>query len=554
MVVALLALALAGCSSNPATESTSAPATESTSAPATESTSAPATESTATPVGAGLTPPAEGEVESVTWALPRGEPATLDPLGTVTYSSNTVVSNLCESMFRVTPDFSTVPSLATGVEQPDDKTLIFTLRSGVTFWNGNPLTAEDVAFSLKRNADPANGSGWITLYQSVDTIEATGPLEVTVTLSKPDVAFLSAMSVGGGYVSEKAFVEQAGEAYGSPSVGVMCTGPYMFSDWESGSSITLTKNPNYWDTSVKPKVESATFTFVDDEGTLLSALKAGEVDGSYGVSPQLLTDLESGEVGKAYGGPSLQNLLLALVAQPDSPLEDVRIRQAWRMSLDFDGIVNGVYRGYANQARAVVPPDTWGYSRPVFQTGYDELPPATTDLEAAKALVAEAGTPARPIVLATLAGINEQIALAAQASAKSVGIPVEVRRMSSGQYGALFTDAAGRAGIDAIVTNGFSDYPDPLEYYSFYRPGEYYNFFEYDNPEYNALINEATATFDDDARAELVVKAQAIIMNDLPTIPVAFQENTLFMNGRISGAPLSFAFMFAPWLPYIGGT
>src|SRR5688500_9027231 len=109
---------------------------------------------------AATTAPATGELDSVTWNLPFGEPASLDPIKAFNYPENTVVANLCEGLMVMEPDYTITPSLAESVENIDGKTYVYTLRDDVTFWNGNPMTAEDVAFSLRRHLDAEEGSYW----------------------------------------------------------------------------------------------------------------------------------------------------------------------------------------------------------------------------------------------------------------------------------------------------------------------------------------------------------------------------------------------------------
>jgi peptide/nickel transport system substrate-binding protein len=129
---------------------------------------------TATPSGTGgaielttTTPAASADAESISWALPTGEPRSLDPAKTGDYAANTVVTNLCESLLRLEPDFSTTPGLATEIERVDPVTTVITLRDGVTFWDGSAMTADDVAYSLNRNLDPAVGSFSAAIFRNV---------------------------------------------------------------------------------------------------------------------------------------------------------------------------------------------------------------------------------------------------------------------------------------------------------------------------------------------------------------------------------------------------
>ena len=129
-------------------------------------------------------------VDEVKWNLPY-EPMSLDPMFGFNYAENTVTANLCESLVRMKPDLSTEPGLATDVAQPDDTTLVYTIRDGVTFWNGNPLTAEDVAWSLYRVMKLNFGlaTTWKAYGYSVDNIQglirATDPHTLVVELPQP---------------------------------------------------------------------------------------------------------------------------------------------------------------------------------------------------------------------------------------------------------------------------------------------------------------------------------------------------------------------------------
>ncbi len=106
------------------------------------------------------TKPASGGLDQATWDLPFGEPASIDPIKSFNYPENTVVANLCEGLMQVRPDFTVAPNLASKVEQPDATTYVYTLRDGVKFWNGDPMTADDVVYSVGRQLDPKEGSYW----------------------------------------------------------------------------------------------------------------------------------------------------------------------------------------------------------------------------------------------------------------------------------------------------------------------------------------------------------------------------------------------------------
>ncbi len=368
---------------------------------------------TATPSGSGeaielttTTPAASVDVESISWALPTGEPRSLDPAKTGDYAANTVVTNLCESLLRLEPDFSTSPGLATEIERVDPVTTVITLRDGVTFWDGSPMTADDVAYSLNRNLDPAVGSFSAAIFRNVASIKATGPLQVTVAFKIPDAAFVASMAGVAGAVMEQAFSEKAGADLGVRGTGVMCTGPFSLGDWQSGSKIVLERYDTYWDTARKARSKSFTFVVFNDDSALTSALRAGEVDGSYSPPVSSLATLSTPEVGTIYYGPSTESYSLGPTAS-EGPAADPKIRQALDLAIDKNAIISTVLKGTGEPLKTFTPPLVWqgDPAKAVYDAGYAALPETgKPDIEAAKKLVQEAKPSRTEMVLAIPSG------------------------------------------------------------------------------------------------------------------------------------------------------
>ena len=151
---------------------------------------------------------------------------------------------------------------------------MITLRDGVKFWDGSTMTADDVVYSLKRNMDPKLASYAAHVFFNVASIEATGPREVTVRFRVPDVQFVNNMSGVPGMIMQRSFSTKAGAKVGTPSTGVMCTGPFTVGSWKSGQNITLKRHPGYWDAEHKAKAATFEFVFLSDDSTLTSALIA----------------------------------------------------------------------------------------------------------------------------------------------------------------------------------------------------------------------------------------------------------------------------------------
>jgi len=276
-----------------------------------------------------LTPPAKGEVSRVNWGL-FYEPSGLDWIFSYNYEENTVVTNITESLMRLTPQFAIEPSLAQSFTEPDPLTKIYKIRSGVAFSDGSPMTAADVVFSLRRNLDAA--SYWNFAYVNVKSIDQTGPNEVTVSMKHPDEVFHPLMATPAGGVGKASYIKAKGKAYGTPSAGPIGTGPFAFKSWGQGASITLTRNEHYWDSSHVPKAHEFVFTFIPQESTMTTALLSGEIDGAYHTPYSGLNQLRSTSSGKLYLGKSMIFTEI-IFAQSTGPLVNSDLRSALLLAI-----------------------------------------------------------------------------------------------------------------------------------------------------------------------------------------------------------------------------
>ena len=266
-VLLLLALALiSGCGRSASTSSDS-PATSTNAASVASVANIPIT--TSTPAGSGT-------VKSIAWYVYHPV-TTLDPALTFDTPEWEAVFSMCDSLLRVTASGNLEPGLAKSVTRPDPTTLVFTLRSGVKFWNGAPLTAADVVYSLERQLNPKLGAVYAQWFGRVKSIEATGVDEVTVKLTQPDALFERVMAGPEGLIVSKSFAEKAGKGFGTPAKGIMCSGPYEFGSWQPGGNVVMKRNPSYWDASNSARVDQVTLENVSDPATLAAALSTGQI-------------------------------------------------------------------------------------------------------------------------------------------------------------------------------------------------------------------------------------------------------------------------------------
>ncbi|BCY12798.1 ABC transporter substrate-binding protein [Actinoplanes sp. L3-i22] len=505
----------------------------------------------------GTTPAATGEVDTVTWALPSGEPASLDPARTGDYSANTVGTNLCESLLRLNPDFSTAPGLASAVTQKDATTVVITLRDGVKFWDGSALTAEDVVYSLKRNMDPKLASYAAHVYANVSSIDKTGPLEVTVKFSAPDMQFVPDMAGVPGAIIQEKYAVKTGQAFGTATGGLMCTGPFRLDTWQSGQKITLKRNDAYWDAERTAKAASFQFVFLTDSSTLTSALLSGEVDGVYGAPAGSIAALQRSTTGKLYFGPSTETVSLGAVAA-DGPAADPRIRQALDLAIDKTSFVTSVLKGAGESLKTFTPPLAWSGSpaKSVYDAGYAALPDTSkADLAKAKQLVTDAAPSRTDLVIALPAGDQSllQTATIAQAAAEQIGLHMTIKQLQAAEFSGLFYDPTLRKGIDFIATTGYLEVPGALYYApGFVLKGALFNWTNYENADVTKNIVTAVSATDPAASAQAFVAAQAIFGPAKLQITLAESYNRLFLNKRITGAPASFSYISSAWAAQVG--
>jgi peptide/nickel transport system substrate-binding protein len=497
-------------------------------------------------------PPAKGRLDSFTWSL-YAEPYTLDYALAYDYPPNTVLANVCEQLLRVTPDMKIEPGLAVKYAQPDPKTLVYTLRPGVKFHDGTTMTADDAVASLKRHMNPATGSPWASAFKNVDAIEKTGPLEVTIRLGNPDTLFNELMAASPGTIESAAFLAKAGKDYGGPKGKVDCTGPYALADWAQGDSITLKKHAAYWDRSLAPKADKVTFTFIEDPAARSNAFLSGTADGGYMVPSSSLAQLRSSGKGTVLFGPNTAAADLA-VLDFKGTLGDLKVRRALSMALDRKNIIKAAAGGIGVPAKAPAARGAWALA-PEKTAGYfDALPEPVYDLAAAKKLVAEAGAKGRKVTIATssLAPEISVVANAVQAAGRQIGLDVQLKAVSPDAYSSIFVDPNARHGLDLVITNGYDNTPDPLEFYQYLRTGDFGNYGNWSDAAYDAAFDRANAEPDPDARADLTAKLQQIAMDQLPIIPLYEAPYSVFLGNRITGAPTGIAQLYYPWAAKIG--
>lgn len=499
------------------------------------------------------TPAPSGDIDTITWAS-YAEPYTLDYAYAFDYADNSVLANVCESLLRLNPDYTLSPGLAESFENPTPTTWVYKIREGVKFHDGTPLTAADVVASMSRIIDPEVGASWYSVYQNVASIEQTGDMEVTVTTTIPDSQFNQGLGGSAGVIESAATLEALGADYGNSTGGVNCTGPFEFDKWQAGESITLKKFDGYWDKELTAKASEFKIVFMNDATARINALKSGEVDGSWMIPLDAAAQMQAAKNGDMLFGlnTAVSNLV---ISDMEGPLGDVRVRQALLMALDREGILKAANSGIGTVTDVFTTKSVWtGSGEENTAAAFDDVQDYSFDVEAAKKLVEDAGATGAELTLVT-APIAQEFAVISQATAaagKAIGLDIKIETVTPNAYTTLFSDPSAREGVDLFYTSWYLSSPDPLEMYGVLRTGDFSNYGNWSNPEFDQLINDAVSTMDPVERGAITAQAQVLANAELPWLPLYELPTTVFMGERVTGVSPSAAYLYFPWAAELG--
>lgn len=296
------------------------------------------------------------------------------------YAGNVVQSaslHMLEPLLRRQSDLQLHPFLAEEFTYVDDLTLHLRLREGVLFHNGDPLTVEDVVFTMQRVIGPDSESDHNTFMSSVASAEALDDRTVEIKTSQPDSRLLGRLALIG--IVPKRVVEEVGpEAFDGSPVG---TGPYRFVDWQRGDRVTFEAFPEYWQGPAG--IARVVFQSIVEDATRVAELQTDQADIAINIPTQLVPEIENSDNAVIKTVDSLRTIFCFLnTHQP--PFDDLRMRQAVNFAVDKQLIVDGVLDGYGRVVSQLAGPEVLGHA-PDLEGSF------AYDPERAKSLIAEAG-------------------------------------------------------------------------------------------------------------------------------------------------------------------
>ncbi|HCO62837.1 MAG TPA: ABC transporter substrate-binding protein, partial [Clostridiales bacterium] len=296
---------------------------------------------------------------------------TLDPHKAASAGVSEVLFNLYEGLVKVNAEGGVSGAVASDYTISEDKTVYtFTLREGVTFHNGAPVTMDDVLYSLKRCAGSENdGVPLISAFSDVTDISAVDDTHVAVTLSKPSLEFLYSMTA--------AIIPQgSGDTIATNPVG---TGPFAFQSYTPQESLVAKRYDGYWGTPAY--LEEVTFRIISSAETMVMSLKSGVLDMVIHLPNTMAAEVKEGFTVHEDTMKLVQALYLNNAVKP---LDDVRVRQAMYYAIDVNEIIEFVCNGAGVATGTSMYPAHTKYFLPELATAYQK------NLDKARELLAQA--------------------------------------------------------------------------------------------------------------------------------------------------------------------
>lgn len=442
----------------------------------------------------------------------------LDPAVAVDAPSINAISQIMEPLYLADPEGQIEPHLALAAETSKDQlTWTIELREGVKFSDGKPMTAEDVVFSLGAAKKSAN---WAPLFEAFKVVKATSPSTVTIELTQPVPAMEALLSSYATVIVPTNYGGVSQEEFAEAPVG---TGPFTLGTWRKGESLTLDKNPGYWEQG-RPYLDKVVLSTVPDDTGRVSQLRGGQLDVIAAPPYSQLAGLESSpDLAVAQSTPAFSRYFQ--VNAEDDLFGDVRVREAIDLAIDREGIVQSALAGNGEVGGAFLSPAI---------PYHDEAIATTRDVEKAKELLAEAvadgASPSFTMLLEAGVTVQTQTSQVIQQNLEEVGFSVELQPLDSSALLETMSEGDYEAGILGLYPNVL----DPSENVFFYIATEAL-FTKADTTAIGQLAERGSTTADPEKRRDIYAQIQEAVNDDHYTMTLNYEPWIWVSQADVSG-------------------
>lgn len=434
----------------------------------------------------------------------------LNPYKIVSSGSEEIMFNVFEGLVMPGADGSLKPAIAENWKISDDgKTYTFKIRKGVKFHNGKELTPQDVVFSLKRMAGKDGMPPVKALLGEMQDIKVVGDDEVEITLPAPNSAFIYSLTMG-------IVPEENKDNLDKNPIG---TGPFKVGEYSREQKIVLDKFDDYW--GDKAKLDKVTVYITPNNETAFLKLLSGEIDMLSRVDAKRIKELN--DFNNVYG-PQNTVQIFALNNSIE-PFNDIRVRKAINYALDKDEIIKNVMNGNGKKLETNMSPVMKKYA--IENIGQKQ------DIEKAKELLKESGHENFTFTIKVPSNyslhVNTAQVIAEQL--KQVGINAKIETV---EWATWLSDVYNGRKYEATIV-GLSGKLDPYAILRRYTKNYKNNFFNFDNPQYDQLIENAKNSTDDKTIVENYKKAQEILRDEQAAIYIMDPELMTSLKKNIKG-------------------
>jgi peptide/nickel transport system substrate-binding protein len=461
------------------------------------------------------------DVDTLVVGMP-GDPRSLDPQRTNDQPSARVMKQIYDTLMYQTEDLEvTTNGLVESYNVVSPTEFEFTLKRGVTFHNGDELTARDVRFTFERMREINAPAAF--LVAALDRVEVINDYEFKMHLSFPFGPFITHLAHPATAILNRRAVEAGGEEYARNPVG---TGPFSFVEWRSGDSVTLQRFEDHFrGPAASARVR---FRIITEDTQRTIALETGEADIIYDVGPNDFSSVEQLPGVESFQTLGLTTFYMGFNAQKE-PFDDIRVRQAINLALDVEAATNVAFRGYATAAKGPLAPTVQFANTGLAGYGYDP--------DEARRLLAQAGYPDgfstsiwtndNPVRIMYAEIFQEQL--------RAIGVDANIEIVEWAPY----LDRTARGEHDMfmlgwVAVTGDADYG----LYSLFHSSEWGdagNRTFWGHPEVDRLLDEGKTNPDPAARERAYMRAQEIIFEQAPWVFLAFRDDLAATRDYVEG-------------------
>ena len=479
------------------------------------------------------------QVITINWGT---EPPSLDPGLASDVTSANILLNIMDPLVKLDDDLNPVPNAAESIETSEDgKTVTFVLRDDLKWTNGDPVTAEDFVYSWKRTVSPELGADYAYQfygivgaqdYNGCDSkkddcaaladkmgVKAVDDKTLEVTLTTPQPWFTQQAAHHSFLAVNKKAIDQFGDKW-TEAANIVTNGPFTLERWEHNANIDIVKWDE-WRDAASVKLTRVNGRMISDGTTAVQAFEAGEVDVNDALPPDEIPRIRETPTYDQY--PGLGTYYYGFNVKK---ITDVKQRRAMSLAIDRRSIIDNI----AQEDQL----PTTGFT-PKGMPGFDVInpdspwQPETADLEQAKQLMSEVANPVKSINLY----INDspghrEIAIAIQASWKELGIESTIKQQEFQQY-LEFLGPPPNQDVGVYRLGWIGDFVDAINFLELWTCESGNNSTNFCNKEYDALIEKARNTPDNDARYDLYAQAEEILggaEGEMPMMPIYYYTYT----------------------------